>query len=110
MEERKLENDSVYHTEVIKEADQLPCSCPTSVNIDVANLYYSFTKMVRPLLVVEIGCFNGFSTLHFAQAHREQGFGRIVSRDAFDWDVGAGKGGRTGSRCCFKIFFTRNFD
>ena len=87
-----LDSDSVYQTEVIKEVDQLPCSHPASVNIDVANLYYSFTKMVRPLLVVEIGCFIGFSTLHFAQALREQEFGRIISIDAFDWDVDAGKG------------------
>lgn len=87
-----LEPDSVYRSEVIKEVDQLPCSHPASVNIDVANLYYSFTKMVRPLLVVEIGCFIGFSTLHFAQALREQGFGKIISIDAFDWDVETVKG------------------
>jgi len=87
-----LDSDNVYRSEVIKEVDQLPCSHPASVNIDVANLYYSFTKMVRPLLVVEIGCFIGFSTLHFAQALREQGFGKIISIDAFDWDVDAGNG------------------
>jgi len=87
-----LGSDNVYRSEVIKEVDRLPCSHPASVNIDVANLYYSFTKMVRPLLVVEIGCFIGFSTLHFAQALREQGFGKIISIDAFDWDVDAGNG------------------
>jgi predicted O-methyltransferase YrrM len=48
--------------------------------------------MVRPLLVVEIGCFIGFSTLHFAQALREQTFGKIISIDAFDWDVDTGNG------------------
>ncbi|MCK5832013.1 MAG: class I SAM-dependent methyltransferase [Methylococcales bacterium] len=86
------EPDNIYRSEVIKEVDQLPCSHPASVNIDVANLYYSFTKMVRPLLVVEIGCFIGFSTLHFAQALREQTFGKIISIDAFDWDVDTGNG------------------
>ena len=86
------ELDNIYRSEVIKEVDQLPCSHPASVNIDVANLYYSFTKMVRPLLVVEIGCFIGFSTLHFAQALREQAFGKIISIDAFDWDVETDKG------------------
>jgi hypothetical protein len=30
--------------------------------------------------------------LHFAQALREQGFGKIISIDAFDWDVDAGNG------------------
>ncbi len=48
--------------------------------------------MIRPVLVVEIGCFIGFSTLHFAQAIREQGFGKMISIDPFDWDVDAGKG------------------
>ncbi|SMG66777.1 [weak similarity to] O-methyltransferase, family 3 [methanotrophic bacterial endosymbiont of Bathymodiolus sp.] len=87
-----LDSGNVYRSEVIKEVSRLPCSHPASVNIDVANLYYSLTKMVRPLLVVEIGCFIGFSTLHFAQALREQGFGKIISIDAFDWDVDAGNG------------------
>jgi predicted O-methyltransferase YrrM len=86
------EPGNVYRSEVIKEVDLLPCSHPASVNIDVANLYYSFTKMIRPLLVVEIGCFIGFSTLHFAQALREQAFGKIISIDAFDWDVETDKG------------------
>ncbi|MCU7816936.1 MAG: class I SAM-dependent methyltransferase [Candidatus Thiodiazotropha sp. (ex Rostrolucina anterorostrata)] len=89
-----MDSDIAYRTEVIKEVDQLPCSHPASVNVDVANMYYSFTKMVRPLLVVEIGCFIGFSTLHFAQTIREQGVGRIISIDAFDWDVDTGEGNR----------------
>jgi predicted O-methyltransferase YrrM len=38
--------------------------------------------------------FIGFSTLHFAQALREQGFGKIISIDAFDWT-------RTLSPVCF---------
>ena len=86
------EEGHLYLTEVIKEVDNLPCSHPASVNIDVANTYYSLTKMLRPLLVVEIGCFIGFSTLHFAQALKELGFGQIISIDAFDWEVDAGKG------------------
>ncbi len=78
--------------DIIKEVDQLPCSHPASVNIDVAQHYYSITKMLRPLLVVEIGCFIGFSTLHFAKALQELGFGKIISIDAFDWEVDAGNG------------------
>jgi predicted O-methyltransferase YrrM len=87
-----MERKQTYLTETIEEVDRLPCSHPASVNIDVANLYYSLTKMIRPLLVVEIGCFIGFSTLHFAQALREQGFGKMISIDAFDWEVDAGNG------------------
>ncbi|MBU1417898.1 MAG: class I SAM-dependent methyltransferase [Proteobacteria bacterium] len=87
-----MERTQTYLTKTIKEVDGLPCSHPASVNIDVANFYYSLTKMVRPLLVVEIGCFIGFSTLHFAQALREQGFGKMISIDAFDWEVDAGNG------------------
>jgi len=81
-----------YLTETIREMDSLPCSHPASVNVDVATSYYSLTKMLRPLLVVEIGCFIGFSTHHFAQALKELGFGEIISIDAFDWEVDAGKG------------------
>jgi hypothetical protein len=41
-----LDSGNVYRSEVIKEVSRLPCSHPASVNIDVANLYYSLTKMV----------------------------------------------------------------
>jgi predicted O-methyltransferase YrrM len=81
-----------YLTETIREMDNLPCSHPASVNVDVATCYYSLAKMLRPLLVVEIGCFIGFSTHHFAQALKELGFGEIISIDAFDWEVDAGNG------------------
>jgi predicted O-methyltransferase YrrM len=86
------ERDNLYLTETLREMDNLPCSHPASVNVDVANYYYSLTKMLRPLLIVEIGCFIGFSTGHFAQALKDLGFGRIISIDPFDWDVDAGKG------------------
>lgn len=79
-------------SEIIQEIESLPCSHPASVNRDVAIFYSSLTKMVRPLLVVEIGCFIGFSTLHFAKALKEQGFGRMISIDPFDWDVDTGNG------------------
>ncbi|MDD2758845.1 MAG: class I SAM-dependent methyltransferase [Methylomonas sp.] len=87
-----FKKNDTYLTETIKEMDELPCCHPASVNLDVANIYYSLTKMLRPLLIVEIGCFIGFSTQHFAQAIKELGFGRIISIDAFDWDVDAGRG------------------
>ncbi len=81
-------------SDIIKEIDNLPCSHPASVNTDVANYYYSLTKVMRPLLTVEIGCFIGFSTLHFAKAIKEQGFGKMISIDPFDWDVDTGKEAR----------------
>lgn len=85
-------NKEPYLTDIIAEMDNLPCCHPASVNIDVANTYYSIAKMLRPLLIVEIGCFIGFSTQHFAQAVKELGFGSIISIDAFDWEVDAGRG------------------
>ncbi|SEH06711.1 class I SAM-dependent methyltransferase [Candidatus Venteria ishoeyi] len=88
----KLMDNEFYLTEVIAEMDQLPCAHPASVNQDVANTYFALTKMWRPLLVIEIGCFIGFSTQHFAEALRRQGFGKIISIDAFDWDVEISRG------------------
>ncbi len=82
----------MYVNQTIAEVDHLPCSHPASVNVDVANAYYSLTRMLRPNLVVEIGCFIGFSSLHIAQALKDQGFGKQISIDAFDWDVDAGCG------------------
>lgn len=72
--------------------DKLPCAHPVSVNQDVANTYFALTKMCQPLLVVKIGCFIGFSTQHFAEALRSQGFGNIISVDAFNWEVETTRG------------------
>jgi len=47
----------MHKNDIIAEVDRLPCSHPASVNVDVANTYYSLAKMLRPKLVVEIGCF-----------------------------------------------------
>lgn len=87
----EMENE-LYLTDVIREMDKLPCAHPASVNQDVANTYFALTKMWRPLLIVEIGCFIGFSTQHFAEALRHQGFGKIISIDAFDWSVETKRG------------------
>lgn len=85
--------DEVYPNldDILIEMNNLPCSHPASVNTDVADFFYSLTKMLRPLLIVEIGCFIGFSTIHFAKAFKEIGFGSIISIDAFDWEVDVGK-------------------
>ncbi|MBU1418288.1 MAG: class I SAM-dependent methyltransferase [Proteobacteria bacterium] len=85
-------SNQISLAEIIEEVHQLPCSHPASVNIDVAQYYYCIAKMLRPLLVVEIGCFIGFSTLHFAKALQELSFGRIISIDAFDHKVDTGRG------------------
>lgn len=81
-----------YINQSVRELDGLPCAHPASVNLEVANLYYSLTRSIRPRLVVEIGCFMGFSTQHFAQALADNGFGQCISIDPFDFPVDAGNG------------------
>jgi len=56
-------------------------SFPTSVNPSVAEDLYRLVRKIRPALVFEIGCYVGFSTLHMAQALKENGSGRLVSFD-----------------------------
>jgi predicted O-methyltransferase YrrM len=81
-----------YVNDCIEEMCSLSYAYPTSVNIDTANFYYAFTKNVRPQLIVEIGCFIGLSTQHFAQALSEIGFGKIISIDLFDFEVETAEG------------------
>lgn len=56
-------------------------SFPTSVNPSVAEYLYQLVRKIKPALVFEIGCYVGFSTLHIAQALKENGSGRLVSFD-----------------------------
>ena len=81
-----------YVTPTLREMDGLPCSHPASVSCEVAEFYFQLTRLIRPKLVVEIGCFIGFSSLHIAQALHAQGFGHMLAIDAFDWEVDAGRG------------------
>jgi predicted O-methyltransferase YrrM len=74
----------MFLNESIREIAAQPFTYPTSVDIAVGEFLYGLTRNVKPKLIVEIGCFIGFSTLHFAQALRENGRGRIISVDLFE--------------------------
>jgi predicted O-methyltransferase YrrM len=73
--------------EIIREMESSYFVHPASMNIDSARFLYEFAKNVSPRLVVEIGSFVGFSTLHIAQALKENGKGgHVVGIDLFDDD------------------------
>jgi predicted O-methyltransferase YrrM len=69
--------------DVIQEMENQPHTHPTSVNIEAAEFFYALTRALKPELIVEIGCYIGFSTIHFAKALKENGSGRIISIDLF---------------------------
>jgi len=54
---------------------------PTSIAPALAEYLYRQVRETKPALVVEIGCYIGFSTLHIAKALKENGSGRLVSFD-----------------------------
>ena len=51
---------------VIGEMEALSFTHPASINIDAAQFLYGLAKFLQPQLILEIGCFIGFSTLHLA--------------------------------------------
>jgi len=74
---------------VIREMEALPLTHPASVNIDAARFLYALAKFLRPQIILEIGCFIGFSTLHLAQALKENGRGKVLAVDLFNLDMPA---------------------
>jgi predicted O-methyltransferase YrrM len=74
----------MFVNETIREMEIQSSTHPTSVNIALGEFLYGFTRTVRPSLIVEIGCYIGFSTLHFAQGIRENGMGKVLSIDLFE--------------------------
>ena len=74
---------------VIREMEALPFTHPVSVNIDAAQFLYALAKFLQPQLILEIGCFIGFSTLHLAQALKENGRGKVLAVDLFSLDMSA---------------------
>jgi predicted O-methyltransferase YrrM len=70
--------------EAIRELEAQPFTHPTSVNTALGEFLYGLTKSLRPQLIVEIGCFVGLSTLHFAQALKDNGSGKIIGIDLFE--------------------------
>lgn len=74
----------MFLNEAIREMESQPFTHPTSVNIALGEFLYGLTRSLRPRLIVEIGCFIGFSTLHFAQALKDNGCGEIFGIDLFE--------------------------
>jgi predicted O-methyltransferase YrrM len=68
---------------VIQSLEEDPANFPTSVFPQVGQFLYSFVRCVRPQVVVETGCFVGYSTLCIAQALEENGAGHLHSFDLF---------------------------
>lgn len=66
----------------------------TTTELEIRFLLYSLVRVLRPLIVVETGCFMGASTLALARACQENGIGRVVSCDIFADHVG-----RTAQAC-----------
>ena len=58
-------------------------SYPTSVFPPVGRFLYSLVRCVRPKLILETGCYIGYSTLCMAQAMQENGGGHSHSFDLF---------------------------
>lgn len=56
-------------------------SFPTSIHQATANYLFELAKKVKPGLVVEIGCFAGFSTLHIAKALQSNSKGFLCAFD-----------------------------
>jgi predicted O-methyltransferase YrrM len=63
------------------EAD--PASFPASVFPPVGRFLYTLTRLIRPKLALEVGCFVGYSSICIAQAMEENGFGHLHSFDLF---------------------------
>ncbi|MDY6973491.1 MAG: class I SAM-dependent methyltransferase, partial [Thermodesulfobacteriota bacterium] len=57
---------------------------PFSIDPALAEYLYQLVRETNPSLVVEIGCYIGFSTLHISKALKENNCGRLVS---FDMDA-----------------------
>jgi predicted O-methyltransferase YrrM len=77
-------NDQAHPlTPVIRQWEKVPAIFPASVFPQVGQMLYSLVRCVRPRLVLETGCFVGYSTLCIAQALEENTEGHIHSFDLF---------------------------
>lgn len=52
-----------------------------SAEVELADLLYCFVRLLKPQVVVETGCFMGFTTWALGRAVRDNGFGVVVSCD-----------------------------
>ena len=72
-----------FLNDAIARLESSPGAFPSSVNPIIGRLLHDLTRCLRPRVVVEIGCYVGYSTLCIAQALRENGPGHIHAFDLF---------------------------
>jgi predicted O-methyltransferase YrrM len=58
----------MFVNDVIRDMEKQHFTHPASVNVFLGEFLYGLTRTIKPELIIEIGCFIGFSTLHLAQA------------------------------------------
>lgn len=63
--------------------EQAPGSYPASVFPEVGRFLYVIVRFLRPNMVLETGCYVGYSTICIAQALEENGAGHVHSFDLF---------------------------
>ncbi|MCX7049385.1 MAG: class I SAM-dependent methyltransferase, partial [Candidatus Sumerlaeota bacterium] len=68
---------------IIQMIEKDTASFPTSVNPPVGHFLYSITRLLRPRLIIETGCYIGYSTLCMAEALARNQSGHIHSFDLF---------------------------
>lgn len=57
------------------------CPDETAAESEMSEFLYAFVRLLKPKLVVETGCYKGFSTLLLGQAVCENKLGYVVSCD-----------------------------
>src|SRR5438876_12098824 len=80
--------NEVYLTRAVPLADGSSAEMNVYIPRKEGDYLYSLVRHLRPSLTLEIGMANGLSTLFIAQALRENGCGRHISVDPFqfrDW-------------------------
>ncbi|MBX7244327.1 MAG: class I SAM-dependent methyltransferase [Candidatus Sumerlaeaceae bacterium] len=70
-------------SEVVGLLEQQPVTLPTSVHPALGRMLYLLARSVRPALVLEIGCYIGYSTCNLAQALEDSGRGHLHAFDIF---------------------------
>ncbi len=68
---------------IIESLERDPANFPASVFPQVGRFLYALVRCLQPKMVIETGCFVGYSTLCIAQALEENGAGRVHSFDLF---------------------------
>lgn len=74
-------NLSEKEKEALDQIVNNPKFSPTSISKKAAEYLHDSVVKHRPEIVVEIGCFIGYSTIHLTKAIQENGRGRLISFD-----------------------------